>query len=324
MLLVALLSSSVLATGLGRGASSYGKKKSKVAAPAPQQVIILPAGPSVTYPWVGFGNFKGKAKKVPKISRPPFPSLLPAAPAPVVPVLTYSAAAPAPQYAPAAPQYAPAPAAPQYAPAAPQYEPAPAAPQYAPAPQWAPSAPQYAPEPIPYAAAAAPQQYVAAPAAPAAPAYESITSPVAQYSQPLPAEFEPAEPRPAEPAADDGNGWTASFAPLGEPAFGGQPDFIQEQPAVAADEPQFVEQPAEQQDEPEAVLPEFIRQQPAVVAEEPLFVEQPVFEPQPEEVQAEPQQEQEEPLQVEEQQEASENIPHYTEFGTRIRPRHHF
>ena len=295
MLLVALLSSSVLATGLGRGASSYGKKKSKVAAPAPQQVIILPAGPSVTYPWVGFGNFKGKAKKVPKISRPPFPSLLPAAPAPVVPVLTYSAAAPAPQYAPAAPQYAPAPAAPQYAPAAPQYEPAPAAPQYAPAPaapQWAPSAPQYAPEPIPYAAAAAPQQYVAAPAAPAAPAYESITSPVAQYSQPLPAEFEPAEPRPAEPAADDGNGWTASFAPLGEPAFGGQPDFIQEQPAVAADEPQFVEQPAEQ--------------------------------PQPEEVQAEPQQEQEEPLQVEEQQEASENIPHYTEFGTRIRPRHHF
>ena len=93
---------------------------------------------------------------------------------------------------------------------------------------------------------------------------------------------------------------------------------------MAADEPQFVEQPAEQQDEPEAVLPEFIRQQPAVVAEEPLFVEQPVFEPQPEEVQAEPQQEQEEPLQVEEQQEASENIPHYTEFGTRIRPRHHF
>nr|CAH0107026.1 unnamed protein product [Daphnia galeata] len=101
-----------------------GKKKQRPY-PITQKVIILQAGPSATYPWVGHCPPKGKCKKFYKVARPPFPSFLPPAPR-----LPYYAPA---QYAPA--QYAPA----QYAPA--QYAPA----QYAPAPYTEPVYSQPAP-----------------------------------------------------------------------------------------------------------------------------------------------------------------------------------
>ena len=140
-----LLTIAVLVTG------HKGHKGKKGSYPSgPQQVIILPAGPSVTYPWVGHGHHKGHFKgnfkgKIPYIPRPAFPSLLPPAPpAPVYQVYTYAPAVP--QYAPAVPQYAPE--APQYAPVAPQY--APAAPEYA---LREPAVPQYDPLPAPVYAA---------------------------------------------------------------------------------------------------------------------------------------------------------------------------
>lgn len=90
-----------------------GKKKQKGHSyPVPQKVIILQAGPSATYPWVGHCPPKGKCKHFYKVARPPFPSFQPPAPR-----LPYYAPA---QYAP--PQYAPAPySAPVYAPPAPAY-----------------------------------------------------------------------------------------------------------------------------------------------------------------------------------------------------------
>lgn len=111
----------------------------------PQKVIILPAGPSVTYPWVGHCPPKGKCKHIPYVKRPPFPSLLPPAPplpyyAPVQYVPSYSAPVPQQAYVPAPPAY-----------------PQPAPQPYAPEPQ------PYAPEPQPYAPAPEPQSYAPAP-----------------------------------------------------------------------------------------------------------------------------------------------------------------
>ena len=106
-----------------------GKKKQRPY-PITQKVIILQAGPSATYPWVGHCPPKGKCKNFYKVARPPFPSFLP--PAPRLPYYAPAQYAPA-QYAPA--QYAPAPyTEPVYSQPAPVYS-APAEPVYsAPAP----------------------------------------------------------------------------------------------------------------------------------------------------------------------------------------------
>jgi len=159
--------------------TSHKKQKKHGYPTAPRKFIILQAGPSVTYPWVGHG----KVHKAPYLQRPLFPSF--GDPAPAVPayqaVASYdpapsSYAADVPQY-PTEPDYAPA--APSYVPAAPSYAPAP--PSYAPAaPEYAPAAPSYAP----VTHAAAPQYAPVVPgipdyaAAPAAPQYDPLPAPV--------------------------------------------------------------------------------------------------------------------------------------------------
>ncbi|XP_046445838.1 extensin-like [Daphnia pulex] len=141
-----------------------GKKKQRPY-PITQKVIILQAGPSATYPWVGHCPPKGKCKHFYKVARPPFPSFLPPAPR-------------LPYYAPA--QYAPA----QHAPA--QYAPA----QYAPAPY---QAPVYA-EPAPVYSGPSEPVY----SAPSEPAYSGPSEPV--YSEPAPVYSQPAEPVYSAPA----------------------------------------------------------------------------------------------------------------------------
>lgn len=75
----------------------------------PQKVIILPAGPSVTYQWLGHCGPKGKCKKIPMLKRPPFPSFAPPAHplSAYAPVLTYPAPPAPASYPPIAAEYAP-------------------------------------------------------------------------------------------------------------------------------------------------------------------------------------------------------------------------
>jgi len=143
-----------------------GKKKQRPY-PITQKVIILQAGPSATYPWVGHCPPKGKCKHFYKVARPPFPSFLPPAPR-------------LPYYAPA--QYAPA----QHAPA--QYAPAQYAPVYSePAPVYSgPSEPVYSGHSEP------------AYSGPAEPVYSGPSEPV--YSAPAPVYSQPAEPVYSAPA----------------------------------------------------------------------------------------------------------------------------
>ncbi|KAI9564521.1 hypothetical protein GHT06_008260 [Daphnia sinensis] len=182
-----------------------GKKKQKGHSyPVPQKVIILQAGPSATYPWVGHCPPKGKCKHFYKIARPPFPSFLPPAPR-------------LPYYAPA--QYAPAPySAPVYTPPAPQYsqsepvysqQPEPAYPQQS-APVYSQPEPVYnqqpepvynqQPEPV-YNQQPEPvynqQPEPVYPQQPE-PAFAQQSEPV--YSQPAPVYTEQAEPVYSEPA----------------------------------------------------------------------------------------------------------------------------
>lgn len=75
----------------------------------PRKVIILPAGPSVTYQWLGHCGPKGKCKKIPMLRRPPFPAIMPPGPAVTAyaPVFTYPAPAGPASYPPIAAEYAP-------------------------------------------------------------------------------------------------------------------------------------------------------------------------------------------------------------------------
>ena len=188
---------SLLCLALLIGAVTSHKKLKKRPA-APTKFLILQAGPSVTYPWVGHGKVH-KALYLPRPFFPPYgePSV-PAyqAVASYAPAPASYASAP-PSYAPAAPSYAPDvpqyPSEPQYGSTAPSY--APAAPEYSQAaPEYSPAAPEYTPAVPSYAAAAAAPEYApAAPEyAPAAPEYapaipEYASAAVAPQYDPLPA-----------------------------------------------------------------------------------------------------------------------------------------
>ena len=182
LLCLALLASVVLV-------NAHKKQKGGYQYQPPQKVIILPAGPSATYAWVGHCPPKGKCKNIPYVKRPPFPSFLPPAPPlPYYAPVQYTYPAPPQPYSPPAiysqptlPVYAQEPA---FVPSAPAYSaPIPVTvPEYAAAP-----APSYA-EPFPVPAPA--QQEYAAPAQQeyAAPAQQEYAAPASQEYAPAIAE----------------------------------------------------------------------------------------------------------------------------------------
>ncbi|XP_045025206.1 LOW QUALITY PROTEIN: extensin-2 [Daphnia magna] len=195
-----------------------GKKKQKGHSyPVPQKVIILQAGPSATYPWVGHCPPKGKCKHFYKIARPPFPSFLPPAPR-------------LPYYAPV--QYAPAPySAPVYTPQAPLYsqpepvysqQPEPVYPQQ--------SAPVYAQQPEPIY----PQQsepYAQQPE----PVYPQQSEPVyPQQSEPVyPQQSEPVYAQQSEPVYSQ----PAPVYSQPAPVYSEQAEYVQSEPAPAYSQP---------------------------------------------------------------------------------------
>lgn len=220
LLCLALLASIAYVNATGR------KKQKGYQYQAPQKVIILPAGPSATYPWVGHCPPKGKCKNIPYVKRPPFPSFLP--PAPPLPYYapvqyTYAArpaqpySQPAPVYAQQAPAYSqPAPAYTQQAPPTASFAPpAPAYSQSVPAPvavpeyAAAPPAPSYS-EPAPVQQEYAPAQQEYAPA-------QQEFAPAQQEFAPVQQEFTPAAPiqeeyAPSAPAQQE-------YAPAAEQSF---------------------------------------------------------------------------------------------------------
>ena len=199
LLCLALLASVVLV-------NAHKKQKGGYQYQPPQKVIILPAGPSATYAWVGHCPPKGKCKNIPYVKRPPFPSFLPPAPPlPYYAPVQYTYPAPPQPYSPPAiysqptlPVYAQEPA---FVPSAPAYSaPIPVTfPEYAAAP-----APSYA-EPFPVPAPA--QQEYAAPAQQeyAAPAQQEYAAPAQQeYAAPAQQEYAaPAQQEYAAPASQE-------------------------------------------------------------------------------------------------------------------------
>jgi len=256
---------SLLCLVLLMGAVTCHKHKLKKLPQAPRQFIILQAGPSVTYPWVGHG----KVHKAPYFPRPLFPSFAQAAPAPAAPVYQAVASYPAApvSYAPDVPQYPSEPEYPssvpvpsyagsaaEYAPAAPEYAPAapteyvPDVPSYAVAsPEYAaaPSVPQYDPLPAPvYAEDVAAQPYAAPEGFPSfndiAPS-DVIVEPIISYDDAGFSSFDGPEPRPLE---EEPIGWGT---PEEEGAYGAaaEESYAQAEVGDAAQEYEEYEAPQE-------------------------------------------------------------------------------
>ncbi len=224
-----------------------GKKKQRPY-PITQKVIILQAGPSATYPWVGHCPPKGKCKHFYKVARPPFPSFLP--PAPRLPYYAPAQYAPA-QHVPA--QYAPSPyQAPVYAEPAPVYsghsEPAysgPSEPVYSePAPVYSqPAEPVYsAPAPV-YSEAAeessgVPAHHVDVPAPefqpePIIPSYsQSETVPDLSNSFAIQEVSAPEFNNYGSGSSDIGSSESQSY---GDVAVAAAPTYAPEAPAVVAE-----------------------------------------------------------------------------------------